>query len=211
MQADPPEDIPSPIDLRDSADACAWAREADSRRPWREQVRGAIAGILGATAPPVHRVLELGSGPGQLAERILQSCDIESYTLFDFSQPMMDLARERVGHHPAARFVLGDFKQQDWARRFDAPFDAVVTMQAVHELRHKRHVPALYRQIHDVLLPGGLLLVCDHVPPDDSARLTALHSTELEQHAALAGAGFVRLTTELLIEGLYLCGAQRGS
>ena len=150
-------------------------------------------------------MLELGSGPGLLAERVLRSCAIESYTLFDFSRPMLDLSRERVGDHPATKFVLGDFKQQDWTRAVSAPFDAVVAMQAVHEIRHKRHVPGLYRQVHETLCPGGLLLVCDHVPPDQSERMIALHSTEEEQHVALRSAGFVHVKTELLLSGLYLC------
>lgn len=199
------DDVPSPIDLRSPADARAWARDADAKRPWREQFRGAIVDAVNAADPPVRRVVELGSGPGLLAERLLRSGAIESYTLFDFSQPMLDMSRERIGDHPAATFVLGDFKQRDWTRALVAPFDAVVAMQAVHEIRHKRHVPQLYRQLHDILRPGGLLLVCDHAPADDSA----LHSTEAEQHAALVDAGFVGVTTKLFEHGLYLCCGSR--
>jgi len=114
---------------------------------------------------------------------------------------MLDMARERIGDHPAATFTLGDFKQPGWTRGLDAPFDAVVTMQAVHEIRHKRHVRGLYRQIVDILRPGGLLLISDHVPLNDKP----LHSTEAEQLEALAGAGFVDVKTELLLNGLYLC------
>ncbi len=202
-------DVPSPIDLRDPVDAHTWAREADIKRPWRAQLRAAFADILNAVNPPVRRVLELGSGPGLLAEQILRSCAIESYTLLDFSQPMLDLSRERLGDHAAASFVLGDFKQPDWIRTVVAPVDAVVAMQAVHEIRHKRHVPGLYRQVLDVLRPGGLLLVCDHAPPDNGARTTALHATEAEQHAALSEAGFVGVETRLQLHGLYLCCGHR--
>lgn len=211
VTADPETDadVPSPIDLRDPRDAHDWVREADRKRPWREQFRQTFAALLGASPLPVRRVLELGSGPGFLAERILASCTIDHYTLLDFSPPMLELSRERVGHHPAARFVLGDFKHPDWTRELDAPFDAAVAMQAVHEIRHRRHVPPLYRQIHSILRPGGLLLVCDHEPLDDSPRQIALHSTEREQHAALASAGFVGVTTELFVNRLYLCRAHR--
>jgi len=209
MPGDESEDVPSGIDLRDPADAHAWAREADLKRPWREQLRGAIAETLNASSLPVRRVLELGPGPGLLAERVLRSCAVEHYTLLDFSQPMLELSRARVGHHPAATFVLADFKQPGWTRSVEAPFDAVIAMQAVHEIRHKRHILGLYRQIHELLCAGGLLLVCDHVPPDESSRSTALFATEAEQHAALADAGFVRVKTELLLRGLYLCGGHR--
>jgi len=206
---DEAEDVPSRIDLRDPADAHAWVREADLKRPWREQLRAAIAEALHASSSPVRRVLELGSGPGLLAERVLRSCAVEHYTLLDFSQPMLELSRARVGQHPAATFVLADFKQPGWTRHVAAPFDAVVAMQAVHEIRHKRHIPGLYRQVHDLLRPGGLLLVCDHVPPDASPRSTALFATEAEQHTAFLRAGLVRIGTELLLRGLYLCAGHR--
>ncbi|MGH2898191.1 MAG: class I SAM-dependent methyltransferase, partial [bacterium] len=111
-------DVSSPIDLRDPGDAHTWALEADAKRPWRAQVRDAFAEALGAldspggspAGSPARRILELGSGPGLLAERILRTCDVERYTLFDFSPPMLDMSRARVGKHPAAAFVLGDFK-----------------------------------------------------------------------------------------------------
>ena len=209
MTGDESDDVPSAIDLRDPADAHAWAREAELKRPWRDQLRGAIAEALDASSLPVRRVLELGSGPGLLAECVLRSCAVERYTLLDFSPPMLELSRARVGPHPAATFVLADFKQPGWTRSVEAPFDAVIAMQAVHEIRHKRHILGLYRQVHALLCPGGLLLVCDHAPPNERAFSIALFATEEEQHAALAGAGFVGIETELFLHGLYLCRGSR--
>ena len=201
------DDVPSPIDLRDPIDAHRWVSEADLKRPWRELVRQAIADALSAVIPPVRRVLELGAGPGLLAEVILRACPLERYTLLDFSPPMLELSRARVGANPAAEFLVADFKQPGWSRAVDGPVDAVVTMQAVHELRHKRHAAGLYREVHALLRPGGLLLVCDHVPPDDSPRATALNATEREQHVAMTSAGFSEARTLLLHRGLYLCVA----
>jgi SAM-dependent methyltransferase len=214
---DDPPDVPSGIDLRDPVDAATWVREADAKRPWRALVRAAFADMLndslasvaGREAPPMLRVLELGGGPGLLAETLLRACAIERYTLLDFSQPMLDMCRARLGAHPALELVLGDFKADDWPQTVAGPFDAVVSMQAVHEIRHKRHVPGLYRQVHALLRPGGLLLVADHAPPDASPRMTSLHSTEEEQHAALASAGFVDVKTLLCVNGLYLCRGVR--
>jgi hypothetical protein len=39
-------DVPSPIDLRVASDALEWTSQADRKRPYREQMRGAIADIL---------------------------------------------------------------------------------------------------------------------------------------------------------------------
>jgi hypothetical protein len=50
--------------------------------------------------------------------------------------------------------------------------------------------------------------VCDHTPPSDSPRMTALHSTVIEQHEALRAAGFVNVRTEVELRGLYLCAGE---
>ena len=191
------DDVPSTIDLRLPADAHVWAREAEGKRPHREQLRALFAANLGGAT----RVLELGSGPGFLAEHLLRTCPIASYTLFDFSRPMLELSRERIGAHPAATFVLGDFKQPNWADQLSRPYDAVVAMQSIHEIRHKRHLPALYREVHTLLRPGGRFLVCDHLPMNDK-----LYATEVEQHAAMLGAGFTP-TTIAVVEQMYLIAA----
>ncbi len=164
------DDIPSGIDLRDPHDARTWADEAESR-PWRPRVRSQIATLVRL----LPRVLELGPGPGLLAAEALTSTAITSYTLFDFSPPFLAMCRERLASDSRVRYVLGDFTQP-FPAFDDAPFDAVIAMQAVHEVRHKRHVPALYRRVLDVLRPGGLLAICDHVPREDD-KSRALHST----------------------------------
>src|SRR5262245_29398666 len=81
----------------DSAEeVAAWAEEADRIRPWRAAIRDHIARRV-ATLPPGARVLELGSGPGFLAHRVLQRCpSLEGYTLLDFSEPMLALSQERL-------------------------------------------------------------------------------------------------------------------
>jgi len=203
------EDVPSPIDLRDPSDANAWVAAADRTRPWRAQIRTAIAELLRAVSPAPRRVLELGAGPGLLAEAILEGRALDNYTLFDFSPPMLDMSRARLANHPSAEFICGDFKLADWTASLTAPFDAVVAMQAVHEIRHKRHVPGLYSQIRAALQPGGLLVVCDHLPPVAGSRFADLHSTEAEQHAAFTNAGFVDVKTHLNLNGLYVCTGMR--
>jgi ubiquinone/menaquinone biosynthesis C-methylase UbiE len=202
-------DVPSPIDLRDPGDAATWAAEADAKRPWRAELRRAIAELVREAAPPPRHVLELGAGPGLLAEAVLQACPVERYVALDFSPPMLAMCRRRVGGNPAVQLVQADFTRPAWADAVAAPFDAVIAMQAVHEIRHKRHVPRLYGQVLGVLRPGGLLAVCDHAPFDDSAKWTALYATVDEQHAALAAAGFTERTTRRAERGMYVVSGRR--
>jgi hypothetical protein len=98
------------------------------------------------------------------------------------------------------RYVHGDFKREGWSTELGR-FDAVITMQAVHEIRHKRHVPGLYREVRGIT---DLLVVCDHEPTD---RMPGLHSTEAEQHAAMRGAGFGEVTTLWALHGMYVIRA----
>jgi hypothetical protein len=80
-------------------------------------------------------------------------------------------------------------------------------MQAVHELRHKRHVPGLYRQVFQATAARGLTLICDHTPFDDSPKSLALYMTEQEQIAALSAAGFADVGIALSMNGLVLYSA----
>lgn len=205
MSPEGEEDVPYTEDLQSPDGAKAWADNAERRRPARAQIRHEIGERL-ETLSPESRVLELGSGPGLLAEHVLGRCpQLASYTLFDFSEPMLEMSRGRVGRFAAARFVAGDFRSDDWIRHVPGTFDAVVTMQAVHEVRHARHVPRLYRQIRGMLAPGGLFLVCDRTPEDDTPRSRALFMTAEEQVEALRQAGFVDVQLVMAADALAFC------
>jgi SAM-dependent methyltransferase len=206
------EDVPYGNDWDSAAEVAAWAEEADRIRPWRARIRDQIARRV-AGLPRGARVLELGSGPGFLAQAVLEACpELTSYALVDFSEPMLALSRGRLVSFPAARFVLASFKSEDWIRRVGGPFDCVLSMQAVHELRHKRHALRLYEQVHQVLAVPGRILICDHTPFDESAKCSALYLTKPEQQAALLAAGFFDVRVELEIESLVLySGESRAS
>ncbi len=192
------DDVPSPIDLRDAETARKWLAESEATRPYRAAVRARIGDEVRASG--AGSVLELGGGPGLLAEAILSQADA-TYTLVDFSPPMLEMARARVS---SLQCELRDLRDATWTAGL-GPFDAIVTMQAVHELRHKRRAPRLYEQVHALLVPGGLFVVCDHEPAD--ARPLFMSATE--QHAALAAAGFGDVVTVMTVAPLYVLTAKR--
>lgn len=202
-------DVPSPIDLQTLEDARAWALGADHKRPWRAEVRETIAELIRTHRARPQRILELGPGPGQLAEVVLRTCDVADYTLLDFSPPFLQMARDRIGDRTSVHYVLGDFTDEGWPALVTPPFDAVVAMQAAHETRHKRRLPALYAQAFTVLAPGGLLVVCDHKPDGFDEALAPLYATVEEQHAAMASAGLEHLTLNVERDDSYVCSAQR--
>jgi predicted methyltransferase len=85
----------------------------------------------------------------------------------------------------------------------------VITHQSVHELRHKRHAPALHSRVLQVLRPGGLYLVCDHFAGEGGMGNTALYMSLDEQREALQGAGFVAIEALWVHQGLALHAARR--
>ena len=194
---DPHADVPPGVDFLDAEQVRAWVSACEAGKPWREPVRRRFVDLVG-TLPAGARVLELGSGPGYLAESVLAGCrNVESYTLVDFSEHMLALSRHRLAGRETARFINADFKAADWRDALSPPYAAVVAMQAIHEMRHKRHVPGLYRQIRDVLEPHGLLAVCDGTPRDATVLWQiSLSMTGGEQIEAFASAGYTEVTLE---------------
>jgi len=201
-------DQPSAINLRDADDAKKWAAQAENH-PHREPFRALFSATLQARAPRPRRILELGSGPGWLAERVLTDLELDEYVLFDFSEPMHELARARLGERSHVRYVLDTFKAHRWPSQLKGPFDAILAQQSVHELRHKKHHVALYERILALLAPGGLFLISDGEPKHVAERECALYATAAEQQTALTQAGYQNIRVLSTHKHMYLIAAER--
>jgi len=151
-------DVPSPINLRQKDDAIQWAEEANVKRPYRLTLFSQIVACIKLQG--AHSVLELGSGPGYFAQILLTTLSSIHYTALDFSQPMHQLAKERLGPlAKRARFIHESFLNQNWVQQVQ-PIEAVVSIQAVHETRHKSKALPLFKQIRQVLVPDGIFYYC---------------------------------------------------
>jgi SAM-dependent methyltransferase len=137
-------------------DAREWAESAMAKRPCRTEFFVAFAAAISTSSKgKACRVLELGSGPGFLAEHLLNALPAIIYVALDFSAAMHQLAAERLGLLASrVQFLQRSFRDPAW---FDGlgHFEYVVTLQAVHELRHKHYASALHSQVKRVLVPGG--------------------------------------------------------
>lgn len=203
------DDVPSPIDLQRMPDALAWEASALEKRPCRPQFFAAfsrrIADLCSRTSVP--RVLELGSGPGFLAQCLLRDHASITYVALDFSAAMHRLAAARLAAFDGRiTFVERSFRAVSWEADLGT-FDGVVTNQAVHELRHKRHHHALHAAVRRILRAGGIYLVCDHFHGAGGQANDQLYMTVAEQHASLRQAGFAQVENILETGGLVLHAA----
>ncbi|MGA8171035.1 MAG: class I SAM-dependent methyltransferase [Methylocystis sp.] len=204
-----PAEVPSPIDFNDPAQALAWVEDTIKRRPWRPRFFEAFVLALKAYFSRPFRVVELGSGPGHLAAAIVRACEVEQYTAVDLSPAMHDLARAYLGSDARpVRFLLEDFRKADWGASLGI-VDAVVTLQAAHEVRHTSRLPDLFDTIFAVIRPNGLFLYGDHYREEDGRESSGLFVTRRQQEEALANAGFVGVALALDVGGMALYSARR--
>ena len=194
-----PADVPSPIDLKDMVDAQEWERTA-MQRPFREEFFEAFNTQLGLLEVPSLSAIELGAGPGFLALHILVRRPNIHYTLLDFSSAMHTLAKRRLEPLIGVdfKYIECDFKTAGWADSL-GQYDAVLSNQAVHELRHKRYALDFFRQVRSLLKPGGILLFCDHYYGEGGLSNDQLYMSLEEQCEVLRSAGFN--ASEVLVKG----------
>jgi len=140
-------------------------------------------------------VLEIGSRPGHLALDVVGRCRVRSYVALDFSDAMHQLARGHLGEMAdRVTFLQRDFRDANWTVGLGL-FDAVVTMQAAHETRHKRHLVPTLGRVGSVLKPGGLLLYCDHYTEVGSNKNPSLYMARQDQAGSIRDAGFSDVRT----------------
>jgi len=203
------DDVPSPIDYKRLSEAREWAATAMLKRPWRVDFFAEFASAIKNSSLPVQRILDLGSGPGFLAEYLLNAFPAINYVALDSSAAMHQLAVERIGLLGArVQFVERNLREPEWMEGL-RQFECVVTIQAVHELRHKRYARGLHEQVRHLLVPEGQYLVCDHFAGEGGLENSQLYMTMDEQRSTLIDAGFVGVSQVLIKDSLVLYRALR--
>lgn len=107
---------------------------------------------------PVRRFLDLGCGDGILAAAVHQHWPDAHGVLIDFSEPMLNAARARLGD--CASIQTRDFSAANWADGLGR-FDAVVSGFAIHH-HSDTQKQQIYRDIFSLLEPGGWFVHIEH-------------------------------------------------
>lgn len=141
----------------------AWAKRYDAEIrtevPRYDEIHATVVEFLSLRPP--HRVLDLGTGTGTTALRILEALPEARVVGLDVSNEMLGRARLRLREH-RRRVQLRQSNIS--APELDGLFDAIVSVLAVHHLwaDEKRH---LIGRLWEHLSPGGMLVVADAFRP----------------------------------------------
>jgi ubiquinone/menaquinone biosynthesis C-methylase UbiE len=153
-----------------------------------EERRARLRRMLAAatfSADAAISVLDVGGGYGVVTEEVLRAFPRALVTLHDYSQPMLDEARQRLAEYQEqVGYIRCDLRDPEWTDRVGGPFDLAVSAIAVHNLGEVRAMAECYRGIARVLKPGALFLDYDLFERFGGI---ALHTGLLEE------AGFARV------------------
>lgn len=144
--------------------------------PSPDQLRAFIGGmhVLGRERAPqvVARVrpgnaralLDVGGASGTYTMEFLKVCPQMRATLFDLPD-VIELARERLeaeGYLDRVTLVAGDYNRDPLPSGHDLAFLSAI----IHQNSHEQNI-ALYRRCYEALVPGGRIVIRDHILSED--------------------------------------------
>jgi len=146
---------------------------SDSGEKEREAFIGAMhvvsskiaPGIVAAVKPEEsRRLLDIGCASGSYSEEFLKSSQAMTATLFDLP-PVIRIAERRLsgtGLLDRITLVPGDFYKDE----LPAGHDLALLSAIIHQNSPEQNLD-LYRKIFNALLPGGRLVIRDHIMSSD--------------------------------------------
>lgn len=148
--------------------------------------------------------LDLGCGTGFIAERLLQVHGAAELLAVDLALPMLQVSRSKLAARPI-HYVCADAERLPLADSCVAQIYSNLALQWLEDL------PTLFRELHRVLQPQGLLQFTSFGPATLMELKQAWHAVDAAVHvnqfetgerlnAALAAAGFEIMVAESVIE-----------
>ena len=153
-------------------------QEAELTTVYLEGIRGAIPlaheqidmmmRLVKAAQPSLESVLDLGCGDGILGQNVLKQFPEATAVFVDFSEPMLEAAQKRMGHHSNVSFLPLDYGDPNWVKKlFESnpninQFSAIVSGFSIHHQPHQRK-KEIYKEIFNLLQPEGIFINIEHV------------------------------------------------
>jgi SAM-dependent methyltransferase len=147
-----------------------WDAQQQAYLPDREdRFTAMIDAVEEVAGRPDPLVLDLGSGPGSLAVRLLRRLPEASVLAIDADPLTLALGRAAWQDVAGLEFLDLDLRAPGWSAelRLERQPDAAVSTTALHWLPQPA-LAALYAELAGLLRPGGVLLNGDHLGEDDA-------------------------------------------
>jgi SAM-dependent methyltransferase len=147
-----------------------WDLQQQNYLPDREDRFTVMIDAVEAAGRPDPLVLDLGSGPGSLAVRLLRRMPAATVVAVDADPLLLALGCSAWRDLAGLRFVDADLRSAGWSAglELDRPPDAAVSTTALHWLTQPA-LAALYAELTQLLRPGGIVLNGDHLREDVDA------------------------------------------
>jgi len=129
-----------------------------------------------ASTPAAARILDLGSGTGETARRVLERHPGASIVLVDSSAEMLAAAREALAEDRVESVLVQRLEDP----LPPGPFDLVVSALAVHHLE-SADKQVLFQRIAEVLKPRGRFVLADVIVPQDPELASTPVSSEFDR------------------------------
>jgi cyclopropane fatty-acyl-phospholipid synthase-like methyltransferase len=157
----------------------------DAQRPERAVLLDDVAARLPFPTDAALRVLDIGGGYGALSACVLDRFPHSSAVLHDFSQPMLAHAADALARFgDRVTFRVADLRDPRWTAAVGGSFDAVVSSDAIHNVRDAAVIERIYHDVFELVRREGWFVNLDLVLAADGSSTVEL------QEQWLLDAGF---------------------
>jgi len=148
--------------------ALGWAERFEPT-PERIRLFELIFSQLKEAIPSDGLIVELGMGPGYLANYLLERMPGASYRGIDFSAPMLEIAQERLERFSSrVTYTHADLVEEAWERKVSKPVHAIVSTWALHDLGSPNNINIVYERSYSALGDDGILINGDFIKPTEA-------------------------------------------
>jgi ubiquinone/menaquinone biosynthesis C-methylase UbiE len=168
---------PFPHDWQSADYVSGWIKHDVARDPERRPLLQQMLSSAQFPRDAELNVLDVGAGYGVVTEEALAAFPAARVTLQDYSQAMLDQARQHLAAHAdRLSYVLCDLVDPSWPRQVGGPFDLAVSAIVLHNLGRRENIFACYPAIYGLLRPGGYFLNYDRFSAGVEEHLTELRA-----------------------------------
>jgi len=142
-----------------------WEAQQNAQLPDREARFEAMLDVLGTLLPAEFVALDLASGPGAIASRLLQRFPKARCVAVDLDPVMLTMGEAALGDFGGRlRWVKADLTDPGWTSELgEATFDAVLSTTSLHWLSLEPLV-RVYRDLGSLVREDGVVINGDHLP-----------------------------------------------